>query len=700
VGVPHLTDSALLGLLDYAPDAMFVVDQAGIIVMANSKAERTFGYQRDEIIGKRVEMLIAQAESNFPAQATCLQTVGRRNDGTQFSAEISVSTVETNVGSLQWATVRDHTEWNEVEAERDRVSAEAEDARLEAEADRVKAAGEKKVAERVRLEAEDDRVKAEEEKRVAEGVRLEAEADRVKAEEEKRVAEGVRLEAEADRVKAEEEKEVAERVRLEAEGEKEVAEEVRLVAERVRVKAEGEKEVAEEVRLVAERVRVKAEDAKEVAEEVRLEAEVQRVKAEGEKEEAEGEKKEATAERKRLEAQLNQSQRMESLGQLAGGVAHDFNNLLAVIMNYASFVAEELTSAAESPDGRKWEGPLKDIEQIQLAAERASLLTHQLLSFARREVVQPRALSLNSAITRLELILRRTIGEQVELAVSLGENLPMVMADPGQIEQIVLNLAINARDAMPTGGILSIDTSIREVDQGESFVGGPVAGIYACVRVSDTGGGMAPEVRDRAFEPFFTTKPRGEGSGLGLATVYGIVSQSGGYTRIYSDEGVGTAISILLPAAQQDATREELDRTAQSLNPLVGNETILVVDDEEALREVTRRILTRNGYTVVTASSGAAAIEIAKSFVGPIDLLLTDVIMPVMQGPTVAKEVKLLRPSIRVLYMSGHAQPVLEAEAVLGTEFQMVEKPFDQTMLLENVRKSLSVDDALEAPPQ
>jgi CheY-like chemotaxis protein len=204
---------------------------------------------------------------------------------------------------------------------------------------------------------------------------------------------------------------------------------------------------------------------------------------------------------------------------------------------------------------------------------------------------------------------------------------------------------------------------------------------------------MSAEVRDRAFEPFFTTKPRGEGSGLGLATVYGIVSQSGGYTTIYSDEGVGTSITILLPAAKQDAARDEFDGQADPLKPLLGTETILVVDDEEALREVTRRILTRNGYTVVTASSGAQAIEIAASQVGPIDLLLTDVIMPTMQGPTVAKEVKKLRPGIRVLFMSGHAQPVLEAEAVLGTEFLLVEKPFDQAVLLENVRKVLDRDE-------
>ena len=420
----------------------------------------------------------------------------------------------------------------------------------------------------------------------------------------------------------------AERVRLKTE------------AEADRVNAEGEKRVAESVRLEAEADRERLEGEKKVAERVRLEAEADRVKAEDEKTEAERVRLEVEAERERLEAQLHQSQRMESLGELAGGVAHDFNNLLAVILNYASFVAEELTVAAATPTGTQWEGPLKDVEQIQLAAERASLLTHQLLSFARREVVQARALSLNSAITRMEQILRRTIGEQVELVMSLAPSLPMVVADPGQIEQIVLNLAINARDAMPAGGTLSIGTSTREITGDQSSVTGVPAGSYACFRVSDTGVGMSSEVHDRAFEPFFTTKPRGEGSGLGLATVYGIVSQSGGYTKIYSDEGVGTSITVLLPAAKQDAKPDVHDERVDHLESLVGTETILVVDDEEALREVTRRILTRNGYTVVTASSGAQAIEIATSHVGPIDLVLTDVIMPTMQGPAVANEVK------------------------------------------------------------
>jgi PAS domain S-box-containing protein len=593
--VTQLADSTLVGLLDAAPDAMLAIDESGLLVLVNAQAERLFGYRREELIGRPVEMLVSIADPKFRPSATDLEMPGRRQDGSEFSASISVSTMATDAGLLISATIRDATERIEVEAERVRIKTEAE---------------------RVRLEAEAERVKAEREKTEAERVRLEAEAERVKAERAKTEAERVRLEAEAERVKAEREKTEAERVRLEAE-----------------------------------------------------------------------------AERGRLEEQLHQSHRMESLGQLAGGVAHDFNNLLAVILNYASFVAEELTSATATPTGTQWEGPLKDVEQIQLAAERATLLTHQLLSFARREVVQARALSLNSAITRMEQILRRTIGEQIELVIRLAPSLPMVMADPGQIEQIVLNLAINARDAMPKGGTLSIDTMARGITGNESSATGVPAGSYACFRVGDTGVGMSAEVRDHAFEPFFTTKPRGEGSGLGLATVYGIVSQSGGYTKIYSDEGVGTSITILLPAATQDATRDQHDEGADHPESPVGTGTILVVDDEAALLEVTRRILTRNGYTVVTASSGAQAIEIAASHVGPIDLVLTDVIMPTMQGPTVANEVRKLRPGVRVLFMSGHAQPVLEAEAVLGTEFLLVEKPFDQATLLENVRKVLDRDE-------
>jgi PAS domain S-box-containing protein len=601
VGVTQLADTTLIALLDGAPDAMLVIDEAGLIVLVNTQARQLFGYDQEELMGTPVECLVPIADPKFRPHATGLQLVGRRRDGSEFPTEVSVSTMTTATGLLISAAVRDATDRIEEAAKLVRISKKAGGVRLEAEAEHITAEGEKTVAaELVRVSKE------------AEDVRLDAEADRITAESEKTVAEGVRLEAEADRITAEDEKTVAEGVRVEAE-----------------------------------------------------------------------------AERERLEAQLNQSQRMESLGQLAGGIAHDFNNLLGVILNYAAFVAEELTSAAAAPTGLQWEEPLKDVKQIQLAAERGALLTRQLLSFARREVVQTRALSLNSAISRMEQILRRTIGEQIELVISLATNLPMVMADPGQIEQIVLNLAINARDAMPTGGTLWIDTAMSETRENGGSVSVIPPGLCVSLRVRDTGVGMSAQVRERAFEPFFTTKPRGEGSGLGLATVYGIVSQSGGYTDIYSDEGSGTSITILLPAAEQGAIRDEVNGRVDHRKPLMGTETILIVDDEVGQREVAQRILTRSGYTVLTASSGARAIELAVSHVGPIDLVVTDVIMPAMQGPTVAQEIRKLRPDIPVLFMSGHAQPVLETESLLGTDFPLMEKPFDEAKLLQNVREVL-----------
>jgi PAS domain S-box-containing protein len=640
--------------LEDAPEAIFAINAENKLIEANRKAEQLFGYTREGMIGTPVEALISLEYREGQEDSTGILLSARRSDGETFLAEISISMISTPSNPSMIVIVRDVSARSEVEAERVRLKSVAEDVRLEAEAQLVKAEGEKSVAEDVRLEAEAQLVKAKGEKSVAERVRLAAEAQLVKAE-----------------------------------GEKSVAERVRLVAEAQLVKAEGEKSVAEGVRLDAEVQRVKAESEKAVAEHLRLKAEVLRIKAENEKIEAERVRLEADVELERLKSLLHQSQRMESLGQLAGGVAHDFNNLLAVILNYASFVSEELTFAVGAGDNGQWEGPLNDVKQIQVAAERASVLTHQLLAFARREVIQARALSFNESVANIEEMLRRTIGEQIELTIELEPGLSRVMADPGHIEQIILNLAINARDAMPMGGTLAIETSSREVSEIEWMGFGVPAGSYVCVRFSDNGVGMSSEVRERAFEPFFTTKPRGEGSGLGLATVYGIVLQSGGFTKIYSDEGVGTSITILLPTVDSGSDGSHRDESASRALAQSGEETILVVDDEEGLREVTRRILHRSGYTVLTASSGDEAIEIASAYVGQIDLLLTDVVMPKMQGPTVATEVRRILPHVKVLFMSGHAQPVLEAEAMLGTEFQLVEKPFDQKMLLANVRIAL-----------
>jgi nitrogen-specific signal transduction histidine kinase/CheY-like chemotaxis protein len=392
--------------------------------------------------------------------------------------------------------------------------------------------------------------------------------------------------------------------------------------------------------------------------------------------------------RDKSQERLAQAQRLESLGQLAGGVAHDFNNLLAVILNYAEFAAEELAAATESDWAGRCESVHDDLEQISRAGERAASLTRQLLAFARREVVQPQVLDLDTVITAVEEMLRRTLGEHVELVTSLAGGLHPVLADPGRLEQVLVNLAVNARDAMPDGGMLTIDTSNIIVDA-ESIAGGweSPLGRQVRLRVSDTGTGMSPDVAAHAFEPFFTTKSDDGGTGLGLATVYGILKQADGHIRIYSEPGGGTTFSITLPATNQAATPETVEET---YHRTPSGETVLVVEDEAALREVTRRILARNGYQVITARSGPEALEIVRSYHGEIHLLVTDVVMPHMLGKEVAQQVLLIKPEIEVLYMSGYARPVLASQGRLEPGVALVEKPFSEADLLAKARQVLN----------
>ncbi|MET1072808.1 MAG: ATP-binding protein, partial [Umezawaea sp.] len=376
-----------------------------------------------------------------------------------------------------------------------------------------------------------------------------------------------------------------------------------------------------------------------------------------------------------------QAQRLESLGQLAGGVAHDFNNLLAVILNYVTFVAEDVAAAAtsENPTGHL-EAAGADLQQVKKAAERAARLTHQLLVFARRDVIRPQVLDLDEVIVTVEEMLRRTIGEHVELVTSLAGDLWPVLADPGQLEQVLVNLAVNARDAMPTGGTLTIDTGNITVDA-DTIAGGSKArrGRNVRMRVSDSGSGMLPEIAQHAFEPFFTTKPDGSGTGLGLATVYGILTQADGAIRIYSEPGTGTTFTITLPVTAEAA--EPVAATVPYRRVPKG-ETVLVVEDEEALREVTRRIFTRNGYKVITAANGREAVDIARVHPGAIHLLVTDVIMPHMLGKEVAEQVRLIKPEIQVIFMSGYARPVLASQGRLEAGVALVEKPFSEADLL------------------
>ncbi len=542
-----LADRRFLGLLEAAPDAMVCVERDGRITLVNAQAERLFGYDRKELVGQPVEMLVPDAvrgvhpghRAGYTADprprpmGAGMELAGRRRDGSTFPAEISLSAIDTDEGILVTAAVRDVTERLEAQAERERLKTQTE-------------------RERLKTQTERERLKTQ-------------------------------------------------------------------------------------------------------------------------------------TERDRLERQLQQSQRLESLGQLAGGVAHDFNNLLGVISSYAAFVAEEVEKQTP-PNG--WETVRSDIEQVRRAADRAAELTRQLLSFARREVVQPRVLNLNDAVASVEQLLRRTLGEHVRLVTSLARDLSLVLADPGQIEQVLVNLAVNARDAMPGGGTLTIETANTDVDQAYAASRvGLAPGRYVGVKVSDTGTGMPADVIERAFDPFYTTKPKGEGSGLGLATVYGIITQAGGNVRIYSEPGLGTTVIVLLPVTDQSPPAEE----HPAGRPVRGNgEMVLVVEDEPAMREVTRRILARNGYQALVAANGTEAIDTVTGCPQRLDLLLTDVVMPGMQGSEVAERIRALQPGIRVLYMSGYTGGLLGAQGVLGPGIHLIEKPFSETSLLAKLRTVLS----------
>ncbi len=386
---------------------------------------------------------------------------------------------------------------------------------------------------------------------------------------------------------------------------------------------------------------------------------------------------EAEKARLRTEARTHRDHRLESLGQLAGGIAHDVNNMLGVIVNYANFVIEEASSA--EPDLR---AIADDARQVLRAGERGTDLTHRLLAFARREVVRPEVVDLNAVVAGAEPGLRGTLGEKITLVVRPGAGLPPVVCDPAQIEQLLLNLAANARDAMPDGGTVVIDTAVHRLGP---TPGGPAAGDHVRLRVCDSGHGMPADVAERAFEPFFTTRAGGAGTGLGLATVHGIVTQAGGTVRIASEPGRGTTVTVLIPAGSAAPVAPAATRA-----PAGGNgETLLVVEDEAALRDVAGRILSAAGYHVLTADGGQRALELSARHDGDIDLLVSDVMMPGMLGTEVAERLVAARPGTRVLYMSGYAQPVLASRGTLADGVALLAKPFTAEDLLSAVRERL-----------
>ncbi len=387
----------------------------------------------------------------------------------------------------------------------------------------------------------------------------------------------------------------------------------------------------------------------------------------------------AEEERKRLQSQLLQSQKIESIGRLAGGVAHDFNNLLSVVLSYARFAMETV------PEG----DPLRaDLDEIARAGERAAALTRQLLAFSRKQVLEPEVLSLNEVIAGIESMLRPLLGEDIDMELRLCEGRDGIMADPGQIDLVIMNLAVNARDAMPRGGKLIIETAHVELD---GHVGGE-PGRFVVLSVTDTGTGMDAATEEHIFEPFFTTKEKGKGTGLGLSTVYGIVKQSGGNISVDSEPGRGTTFKVYLPWVDAAAAATER-RPALVMG--TGSETVLVVEDEDGVRKIAERILRGAGYRVQTASNGEEALRLCEKHDGEIDLLLTDVVMPRMSGRELAERLARTSPKLKVLFMSGYADDAIAHGTVLGPGMRLIGKPFAAAELTRRVREALDS----ERPP-
>jgi two-component system, cell cycle sensor histidine kinase and response regulator CckA len=382
-------------------------------------------------------------------------------------------------------------------------------------------------------------------------------------------------------------------------------------------------------------------------------------------------------ERRSLERQLLQAQKMEAVGRLAGGIAHDFNNVLTAILGYVALMLDGLPTLS----------PLRpDLEEIRTAADRAAGLTRQLLAFSRKQVLDLRVLDLNALVTDMDRLLRRLLGEDIVMVTTLDPTLGAVRADVHQLEQVVVNLAVNSRDAMPEGGRLTIETQNAALDDSYAREHVVRPGSYVMLAVSDTGTGMSAETMSHVFEPFFTTKEAGKGTGLGLATVYGIVQQSGGYVWCYSEPGKGTTFKVYLPRVDAPVDRLPARAAARSTH---GSETILVVEDEAGLREVIRRVLEKHGYAILEASTADAASALARRHAGPIHLLLADIVLPGGSGRVLADELLAQRADLKVLFMSGYTEDVIVQRGVLAPGTPFINKPFSADILAGKVREVL-----------
>jgi len=382
--------------------------------------------------------------------------------------------------------------------------------------------------------------------------------------------------------------------------------------------------------------------------------------------------------RKRLEEQLTHAQKMEAVGRLAGGVAHDFNNMLTVICGYNRMILDELPAL----------DPLRSYaDEIQQAADRAAALTNQMLAFSRRQMMQPRIVNVNAVVGQTEKMLRRLIGEDIELILNLHPETGNIKADPNHIEQAIVNLAVNSRDAMPAGGRIIVETGNTHLDENYARTHlGMTPGDFVMIAVTDTGHGMDAATRNRIFEPFFTTKERGKGTGLGLATVYGMVKQTGGDIWVYSEPGRGTTFKLYFPKVSEPVSQSPMIEAATQR----GTETVLVVEDEKSVRDLTVKLLTQLGYLVLSAASGQEAVKISQDYSGEIAVLVTDVVMPNMSGRQVADTLLRQRTKLRVLYLSGYTENTVVDHGVVEPGVYFLSKPFSREVLGQKIRDILS----------
>jgi len=633
--------------LEALPDAIVAVDHEGVILQVNSQAQELFGYLRRELIGNRIEVLVPErlraGHSNYRHDFAAhprtrrmgpgLDLYGRRRDGSEFPVEISLSPVSID-GGMVLSAIRDVTERKRIEQELRRAHEEL----AERTAEQI---GEYRARLASIIDSSEDAI-------LAKGLDGTITAWNKGAERiyrytaEEVVGKNISLLVPSDRPD-------------------EVPEILKKIARGEPIEHYESERITKDGRRLS--VSLSVSPLRDKTGEVVGASVIAR---------------DITAQRK-AEDQLRQAQKMEAIGRLAGGVAHDFNNVLGIINACAEFLRDRLDPASE---------PSVFVENIRKATERGSALTRQLLAFSRKQVIKPVILDLNDRLKDITKLLRPLMGDDVEVVVSPRSQTAIVEADPGQVDQIVMNLAVNARDAMHKGGRLILETDLVELDQHFADQHQPlVPGKYVMLAVSDTGSGMDRETLSRIFEPFFTTKEPGKGTGLGLSTVYGIAKQSGGHVWVYSEPERGTTFKVYLPSAEHKLTSTS-SAGVESVVPKRQGFRILLVEDDEIMRSLTSKLLQEHGYTVVEANNGKSALEWAEAHPGQIDLLLTDVVMPAVSGPELAERLSHIHPGLKVVYMSGYTGELMEASERLkhGT---LLEKPFTRSALLNTLHKTL-----------